>query len=163
MTKTLAFAAILALVASPALGAVDEGAGRPVVHDDTLIRGVRIPSAFKGLDGKTYAPGAYDLSVRQETQGILIGLLRNGKRVAEFQGRYFAGVVNRFSAGGRAPGPAGSSSLAAGLRVHFDASSRVAFGGGGAGRISCSNKLHPGGANLGSISFQLPFVQAQAK
>ena len=142
-TGPLAFTLALAFVARP-LRATDGEAERPVVHADTLIRGVPVPSAFKGEGGRTYPPGAYDVSVRQSPQGILIGLVRNGKPVAEVKGRYFTGVVNRFSAGGHA------------ASIHFDASSRVSFAGGGAGKISCSHDLHPGATNLGSISFLLP-------
>ncbi len=48
--------------------------------------------------------------------------------------------------------------------IHFDTSSKLSFGsGGGEGKISCSNNLHPGGANQGSISFLLPAVQAPRK
>ena len=164
MKYTMLSLAAAAVLASPALVAMDEEAGRPVVLAGTLIRGVTIPSAFKGLDGKTQPAGLYDMNVQQGAQGILIGLFRNGKRVAEVQGRFFSGVVSRFSAGGQAAQPPGASSQGNHLQVHFDASSKVSFpGGGGTGKISCSNNLHPGGANPGSISFLLPAVQVPGK
>ncbi len=164
MKKTTPVLVALALLSAPRLHAMDEVAILPVVGADTLIRGVSIPSAFRGLDGKPQPPGIYEMSLKQGTQGILIEVLRNGTGVAEVQGRFFSGMVSRFSAGGRDARPAGGSTQGDVLQVHFDASSKVSFGGGGgAGKISCSNNLHPGGANLGSISFLLPAVKVQGK
>ncbi|HSB36478.1 MAG TPA: hypothetical protein VLH41_06340, partial [Thermoanaerobaculia bacterium] len=62
MKKTLFSLAAVGLLASPALLATDEQAVRPVVRADTLIRGVQIPFAFRGLDGKTQPPGIYEMS-----------------------------------------------------------------------------------------------------
>ncbi len=182
--RALAFAAALALPAAPALHA-DDWEARAIVNPDTLIRGVPVPSAFRGLDGKTQPPGLYDFRLRKGTQGILIALLKNGKSVAEFPGKFVPGRPDPDSknaigavdppepdrkAGGDPPGGATkghdiSIRKAGGAQdIHFDASSRVSFGGaGGMGKISCSNNLHPGGANLGSISFLLPAVNVQGK
>jgi len=164
MKKTMPALVALALLSAPALHATDEVAGRPAVQPGMLLRNVTIPSAFRGLDGKTHPPGVYEMSVKQGTQEILIEVLKNGKRVAEVQGRYFSGLVSGFSSGEREARPAGGSTQRDDFQVHFDASSKVSFGGGGgAGKISCSNNLHPGGANLGSISFLLPAVKVQGK
>ena len=175
---TLALAAALAFAAAPALRA-DDGF-RPIFHPPTLtLRNVRIESAFKGLDGKTQPAGAYDMDVRQGTQGILIALLKNGRKLAEFPGKFVPGKVDpsdpnskaglgdgsvRFS-GGSTQGHDISVRKAGGMHdIHFDASSKMSHGsGGGEGKISCSNNLHPGGANLGWIEFKLPAVQSQAK
>jgi hypothetical protein len=127
------------------------------ISPDTLIRGVSIPSAFKGLNGKSQPAGLYDVKLHKGTQGILIGLLRNGKTVGEFPGKFVPGAA-RMGDGSVKPGQTQMQDF------HFDVSSAVSFGeGGGAGKISCSNNLHPGGANLGSIQFLLPAVQAQGK
>lgn len=147
LLSALALAGALAFATAPVLRA-DDGF-RPIFHPPTLsFRNVRIESAFKGLDGKTFPAGAYDMDVRQGTQGILIGLLRNGKKLAEFTGKFVPGAMN----------PPEPERKAGGLRsLHFDTSSKVSFGGGGgAGKISCSNNLHPGGASLGWIEFKLP-------
>ena len=48
--------------------------------------------------------------------------------------------------------------------IHFDSSSKVSYGsGGGEGKISLSNNLHPGGANLGFIWFELPAGRRSGK
>jgi hypothetical protein len=172
--RALAFAGAIALLASPSLRAMDDWEKRINIHPDTLIRGVSVPSAFKGLDGKTQPSGLYDLKLQKGTQGILIGLLRNGKTVGEFPGKFVPGAAD--PPGGATQGHdisvrkagMGDGSVKPGQAqmqdFHFDVSSRVSFGdGGGAGKISCSNNLHPGGANLGSISFLLPAVQVQGK
>lgn len=187
----LALAGALAFLASPALRAMDDWERRVDVHPDTLIRGVPVPSAFKGLDGKVQPAGMYDVKLQKGTQGILIGLLRSGRTVAEFPGKFVPGAQSNaapaplysqgkdFNSNAGVGGPGGATqahdisvrkmgdgSVKPGATemqdFHFDASSRVSFGGSG-GKISCSNNLHPGGANLGSISFLLPAVQAQAK
>lgn len=183
MKKTMLALAAFALLASPALRAMDDWERRVNIHPDTLIRGVSVPSAFKGLDGKAQPAGMYDVKLQKGTQGILIGLLRNGKTVGEFPGKFVPGAAEppepERKAGGDPPGGStkghdisirkmGDGSVKPGATqmqdFHFDASSKVAFGGGGgAGKISCSNNLHPGGANLGSISFLLPAVQVQGK
>jgi hypothetical protein len=153
--------AALTLLASPALRA-DDWEARVKISPDTLIRGVSIPSAFKGLDGKSQPAGLYDLKLHKGTQGILIGLLRNGKTVGEFPGKFVPGAADP---PGGSQGHDISVRKAGGAQdIHFDGSSKVAFGeGGGTGKISCSNNLHPGGANLGSIQFQLPAVPVQGK
>jgi hypothetical protein len=147
------------------------------ISPDTLIRGVSIPSAFKGLDGKSHPAGLYDLKLRQGTQGILIALLKSGKTVGEFPGKFVPGAMltsqgKEVNSNTWAGAPGGATQAhdisirkAGGTQdIHFDASSRVGFEHGGiGGTISCSNNLHPGGANLGSISFLLPAVQAQGK
>lgn len=162
MKKTMLALAAFALLASPALRAMDDWERQVKISPDTLIRGVSIPSPFKGLDGKTQPAGLYDVKLQKGTQGILIGLLRNGKTVGEFPGKFVPGAADP---PGGSQGHDISVRKAGGTQdIHFDASSKVAFGdGGGAGKISCSNNLHPGGANLGSISFLLPAVQVQGK
>jgi hypothetical protein len=169
--SALALAAALTLFASPALRAGDDWERRANIHPDTLIRGVSIPSAFKGLDGKTQPPGVYDMDVRQGTQGILIALLKNGRKVAEFTGKFVPGKVDpsdpnmKVGMGDGSVRPSGGSTQghdisvrkAGGMHdIHFDVASRVGFEYGGKGKISCSLNFHPGGANLGSIEFQLP-------
>jgi hypothetical protein len=146
---------------------------------------VSIPTAFKGLDGKTQPPGVYDVQVAQGPQGILIGLLKNGKRVGQATGRITGIAVDppepERKAGGDPPGGStkghdisvrkmGDGSVKPGAAqmqdIHFDASSKVSMAhgsGGGEGKISCSSNLHPGGANRGSISFLLPAVNVQGK
>ncbi len=185
-TTTLVLAAALAFLAAPALRAMDDWERHVKIQPDTLIRGVTVPTAFKGSDGKSHPAGAYEISVRNSPQGILIGLLRDGKQVAEMKGRFFAGIVNRFSTGesrvGDPPGgatqghdasdrkasPAGTEAhmgdgsvrfLKQNIdsSVHFDPSSEVSFAGG-AGKISCNNR-HPGEVNPCWISFDLPAVQ----
>jgi hypothetical protein len=149
--RALVLAAAFAL-ASPALRAGDDWERRVNIHADTLIRGVSVPSEFKGLDGRTQPAGLYDFDIEQRGQGILIGLLRNGKRVGEFPGRFVPGEMHPPD-----PTKPGQTRL---HDIHFDASSKVGFEYGGIkGKVSCSNSLHPGGANLGSIEFQLPAVQ----
>ncbi len=173
---TLVLAAALALLAAPALRAMDDWERQVKIAPDTLIRGVSVPSAFRGLDGKTHPAGLYDLSIRKGTQGILIGLLRSGKTVGEFAGKFVPGAVNppdpdksrmgdgSVKQGGATQGHDISVRKAGGMQdIHFDASSRVGFEYGGMAKISCSNNLHPGGANLGSISFLLPAVNVQGK
>jgi hypothetical protein len=171
MKKTMLALTAFALLASPALRAMDDWERRVNIHPDTVIRGVSIPSAFKGLDGKSQPAGLYDVKLHKGTQGILIGLLRNGKTVGEFPGKF---VPAAGGAGVPPPDPdkarMGDGSVKPGQAqmqdFHFDASSRVSMAhgsGGGEGKISCSNNLHPGGANLGSISFLLPAVQVQGK
>jgi hypothetical protein len=171
LLSALALAAALALSAAPALLA-DDGF-RPIFHPPTLtFRNVRIESAFKGLDGKTFPAGAYDMDVRQGTQGILIALLRNGKKLAEFPGKFVPGSAKAGMADGSVRPSGGSTQghdisvrKAGGMQdIHFDVASKVAFGGGGgAGKIACSLNFHPGGANLGWIEFQLPAVQSLGK
>ena len=172
MKKTMLALAAFALLASPAVRAMDDWERQVKISPDTLIRGVSIPSAFKGLDGKSQPAGLYDVKLHKGTQGILIGLLRNGKTVGEFPGKFVPGAAD--PPGGSTQGhdisvrKMGDGSVKPGQSqmqdFHFDASSKVAFGdGGGAGKISLSNNLHPGGANLGSISFLLPAVQVQGK
>ena len=193
MKKPMLALAAFALLAFPMLRAMDDWERQVKIAPETLIRGVSIPSAFKGLDGKTQPAGLYDVKLRKGTQGILIGLLRNGRTVGEVPGKFVPGAQNNApaapltsqgkdfnsNAGAGAPGGAtqahdisirrtGDGSVKPGAAqmqdFHFDVSSRVSFGGGGgAGKISCSNNLHPGGANLGSISFLLPAVQVQGK
>ena len=146
--------AALALTAAPALRA-DDGF-RPIFHPPTFqIHDVQVKTSFKGLDGKTQPAGLYDFGIEQRGQAILIGLLRNGKRVGEATGKFVPGAADP---PGGSQGHDISVRKAGGMQdIHFDASSKVAFGdGGGAGKISCSNNLHPGGANLGWIQFQLP-------
>ncbi len=148
---TLAFGlAALALAAAPAL----RGEGfRPIFHPPTItFSAVPIETAFRGTDGKTYPAGKYDFRMQQGTQGILIGLLHNGKMLAEFPGKFVPGAVEP-------PEPDKSR----GHDIHFDTSSKVSFEYGGKGKLFASSKLHPGGANLGSISFLLPAVQVQGK
>ena len=148
-TLALGFAA-LALAAAPAL--FGEGF-RPIFHPPTItFSAVPIETAFRGTDGKTNPAGKYDFRMQQGTQGILIGLLRNGKTIAEFPGKFVPGA-------NEPPDPDKSR----GHDIHFDASSKVGFEYGGKGRVFASSKLHPGGANLGSISFLLPAVQVQGK
>ena len=141
----------LAFLASPAL-CVDDWQILP----ETLIRGVSVSAAFKGLDGKLQPAGNYDLKLHKGKQGILIGLLRNGKTVAEFPGKFVPGASeppNSDRKGGMRP-----------RVLNFDDSSKVSTGGGGgAGKILVSSTLHPGGANLGWIEFQLPQGQASGK
>ena len=175
--STLVLAAALAFLAAPALRAMDDWERHVKVAPDTLIRGVTIPAAFRGLDGKAQPAGVYDLKLHQGTQGILIGLLRNGKSVGEFPGKFAAGVDptnpnlkndpgdGSIKQGGATQGHDISIRKTGGLHdIHFDVSSRVGFEYGGLrGRISPSNNLHPGGANLGSISFLLPAVNVQRK
>jgi hypothetical protein len=178
LLSALALAAALALSAAPALLA-DDGF-RPIFHPPTLtFRNVRIESAFKGLDGKTFPAGAYDMDVRQGTQGILIALLKNGRKVVEFPGKFVPGKVDpsdpnlKAGMGDGSVRPSGGSTQghdisvrkAGGMQdIHFDVASKVAFGGGGgAGKIACSLNFHPGGANLGWIEFQLPAVQSLGK
>jgi hypothetical protein len=153
--------ATLALTASAALNAY-----RPAIDQQGVsFQNVQIPSAFVGLDGKTQPPGAYELHVKQGPQSILIGLLRNGKTVAEFQGKFVEGATpppdpDR-NVGKLPPDPIKARGP---QDLHFDASSKVSTGGGGgAGKIFPSSKLHPGGANLGWIEFQLPQGQASGK
>ena len=168
--------AALALTAAPALRA-DDGF-RPIFHPPTFqIHDVQVKTSFKGLDGKTQPAGLYDFGIEQRGQAILIGLLRNGKRVGEVTGKFVAGEplasqgkdVNSNTWAGTPGGAIQAHDVsvrkAGGMQdIHFDASSKVAFGeGGGAGKISCSNNLHPGGANLGWISFLLPAVQVPGK
>lgn len=164
MKKTMLALAALSLLASPALRAMDDWERQVKISPDALIRGVSIPSAFRGLDGKTQPAGLYDLRLNKGTQGILIGLLRNGKTVAEFPGKFVPAAMGDGSVKpGEAQGHDISVRKAGGAQdIHFDASSKVAMAhgsGGGEGKISCSNSLHPGGANLGFISFRLPAVQ----
>jgi len=177
LSSALALAGALVLLASPTLRAMDDWERQIKIAPDTLIRGVSIPSPFKGLDGKTQPAGLYDVKLHKGTQGILIGLLRNGKTVGEVPGKFVAGEplasqgkdVNSNTWAGTPGGATQAHDIsvrkAGGMQdIHFDASSKVAFGeGGGAGKISCSNNLHPGGANLGWISFLLPAVQVPGK
>lgn len=177
---TLALAAAIAVLVSPAARAMDDWERQLKIAPDTLVRGVSIPFAFKGEGGKTHPAGLYDLKLNKGTQGILIGLLKNGKTVGNFPGKFVPGAAdppgeNRGAAtgdgslkqGGATQGHDISIRKAGGAQdIHFDASSRVAFGhgtGGGEGKISCSNNLHPGGANLGFIWFELPAGQASGK
>lgn len=167
---SLVFVAAFALWGSVELLGAEGGEPRVVIHPDALVRGVSVPFAFKGEGGKAQPPGLYDLKLRQGTPGILVGLLRNGKQVAEVQGRYFNGFVSRFSAGGRAADPPGGATQGHDISirtadraqdVHFGSSSRVAFGAGGAGKVFCTNNLRPG-AILPYIEFLLlPAVQVQ--
>jgi hypothetical protein len=163
--RALVLAAAFALLAFPVLRAGDDWERRVSIHADTLIRGVSVP-AFRGLDGKTQPAGLYDLNLSKGTQGILIGLLRNGKKVGEFPGKFVPPASRAGMADGSVkPGAKVSDDWEARARlngIHFDGSSKVGFEYGGIGRISCSNNLHPGG-NEGSISFLLPAVQLQGK
>ena len=170
--------AALAIIAFPTLRA-DDWEARGVVDPGTLIRNIAIPSPFRGLDGKAFPAGAYDMDVRQGTQGILIALLKNGRKVAEFPGKFVPGRVDpsdpnlKAGMGDGSVRPSGGSTQghdisvrkAGGMHdIHFDGSSRVSYGsGGGEGKISCSLNFHPGGANLGWIEFKLPAVQTHAK
>ena len=170
MTKmTLALAAAAALLATPMVRA-DDWEARAVVNPDTLIRGVTIPQAFRGLDGKSHPGGLYDLKIHQGTQGILIGLLQGGKTIGQFPGKFtFDPPAPIRKAGADPPGGAQGHDIsvrkAGGQQdIHFDVSSKVSFGGGGgAGKISPSVNLHPGGANLGFIWFELAGGQASGK
>ena len=154
--SALALAA-LSLLAAPALRGMDDWERQVKISPDTLIRGVSIPSAFRGLNGKLQPAGLYDLKLNKGTQGILIGLLRNGKTVAEFPGKFAPAKVDPSDPNLKAGMGDGSVKPAGTQDIHFDSSSKVAYGsGGGEGKISVSNNLHPGGTNLGTISFQLP-------
>lgn len=130
-------------IGRPTLPAGAQPAFKLVFTPSTLLLpAAQVPSAFKGADGKALPAGSYAFELRQGTQGILIGLLRNGQRVAEVPGKLVGGEAN-----------------ARMQDFHFDVSSKVSFGGGGgAGKISCSNNLHPG-AILPYIEFQLPAVK----
>lgn len=172
---TLALAAAFALLASPALRA-DDWEARVKIRPDTLIRGVSVPSAFKGLDGKSHPAGLYDLKLRKGgTQGILIGLLKNGKTAGEFPGRFVPGATNPPApdrkTGQPPPEPdkvrMGDGSVrflknSVAQEFHFDSSSKVSMahgGGGGEGKVFCTNNLQPG-AILPYIEFLLlPAVQ----
>lgn len=130
-------------IGRPALPAGAQPSFGPVfTPSPLLLPPVQVPSAFKGVDGKTMPAGLYAFELRQGTQGILIGLLRNGQKVAEVPGKFVGGQAT--------------------VRMqdfHFDVSSKVSFGGGGgAGKVSCSNNLHPG-AILPYIEFTLPAAQ----
>lgn len=172
--STLVLAAALAFLAAPALRAMDDWERHVKVAPDTLIRGVQVPSAFRGLDGKTQPAGLYDFDIEQKSQGILIGLLKNGRRVGEVSGKFVPGAVGRPDPDSKVSAdPPGETKVihdisirkTGGLHdIHFDVSSRVGFEYGGLrGRISPSNNLHPGGANLGFIWFTLPAVQGAGK
>lgn len=120
---------------------------RPVFDPAVLfLPAVQVPQAFRGADGKTQPAGPYDLKVSQGAQGILIGLLRNGKLAGEANGKFVP--------------PPDADRKAGAHDFHFDASSKVSFGGGGgAGRISCSINQHSGPMLLPYIEFHLPAVQ----
>ncbi len=166
-SRVPAFAALAALAVAVAPVPAAEPF-RPVFHPPTLtIRNVRVPTSFRGLDGKPQAPGVYDFEVARTPQGILVGLLRNGKRVGEVAGRLTSVVVDPSDPSGNAADPPGGATKghdisvrknAAPRDVHFDVSSKVSFGGG-AGKISCSNNPHPNRSNPCWISFDLPAVQ----
>ena len=163
MTKSnlaLGFAALV-IAAAPAL--FGEGF-RPIFHPPTItFSAVPIETAFRGTDGKTNPAGVYDIKVQQGTQGILIGLLHNGKVVGEFPGKFVPGATNPPDPDRKVGVDPPEPDKSRGHEIHFDASSKVGFEYGGKGRVFASSKLHPGGANLGSISFLLPAVQVQGK
>jgi hypothetical protein len=156
----LVLAASFALPASAALNAY-----RPAIDGKVLsFQNVQI-GTFRGADGMSQPAGPYELRVQQGAQGILIGLLHNGKTLAEFPGKFVPGLTpppdpDR-KVGNLPPDPIRARGA---QDLHFDASSKVATGGGGgAGKIFPSSKLHPGGANLGWIEFQLPQGHASGK
>jgi hypothetical protein len=170
--RALALAGALALYAALAVRG-DDWEARAIVNPDTLIRGVTIPQAFRGLDGKSHPGGLYDLKIHQGTQGILIGLLQGGTTIGQFPGKFVPGAFDPPApirkAGADPPGGTQGHDIsirkAGGQQdIHFDVSSKVSFGGGGgAGKISPSANLHPGGANFGFISFELAGGQASGK
>lgn len=173
--KTLAvllLSAALGLAATAALNAY-----RPAIDGKVLsFQNIQIV-AFRGADGMSRSAGPYELRIQQGAQGILIGLLRNGKTVGEFPGKFAAGMGQppdpiRAAGMGEPPEPSRAAGMgeppdpgrAAGKALHFDSSSRIAFEQGGRTvKIFPSNQLHPGGANLGWIEFQLPAGQASGK
>ncbi len=170
--RAILFALAAVLVVAASTSALGDDGFRPIFHPPTFtIHNAQITTSFRGLDGKTQPPGVYDLEVSQGPQGILIGLLKNGKRVGEARGKFIRGMSNPpepekagMADGSVKPGTKVSDDWEARNRaklqdIHFDASSAFNGDGRGSGKISCSNNLHPGGANKGSIEFQLPAVQ----
>lgn len=179
MKKILTVLAVLALAGSGALAA-----DKILKGDQFVVAGVNFPQPFKTPSGQILKAGVYDLKVVSDgTEGVLIGLLKGGKQVGQLRGIAKALPVDqgvrKQPAGGPGmalpvdqgvklqPTPRGGQAAGAVVPLDnkafrdlgFTPASPVSFLGG-TGKISCSNNLQPGGANLPYIEFAfVPAIQ----
>lgn len=172
MKKILTVLAILALTGGGALAA-----DKILKGDQFVVAGVNFPQPFKTPSGQVLKAGVYDLKVVSDgTEGVLIGLLKGGKQVGQLRGIVKALPVDQGVKLQPAGGPGMALPVDQGIKLQptprggkafrdlgLTPASAVSFGGG-LGKISNSNNLHPGGANLPNIEFAfLPAAQAPGK
>ena len=168
MKKILTVLAVLALAGSGILAA-----DKILKGDQLVVAGVNFPQPFKTPSGQILKAGVYDLKVISEGgDGVLIGLLQGGKQVGQLRGIVKALPVDQGVRKQPAGGPGMALPVDQGIKLQpttrggkafqdlgFTPASPVSFLGG-TGKISCSNNLQPGGANLPYIEFAfVPAIQ----
>jgi hypothetical protein len=177
MKKILTALGILALTGGGALAA-----DKILKGDQFVVTGVNFRQPFKTPSGQILKAGVYDLKVVSDgTEGVLIGLLKEGKQVGQLRGiAHFVnfgdlrptprdGKAGSGSPGQAVPGDQNVKLQPAGISVPLDnkafrdlgftPASPVSFGGG-SGKISCSLNFHPGSPNRPYIEFDfLPDTQ----
>ena len=179
MKKTLALLGALTITPLFATETAQLAAVPVRTGERLLLPAVKVPHAFKTASGKTLPAGLYDFELLgQGNDRIRIGLLKGGQRQGELIGSLKGSKSwgdPHAPQGGRSP--AGSAQMGDGSvrfvspgispttfqKLGFTPASKVSFGGGGgAGKISCSNNLQPGEI-LPYIEFSLPPAAQQAK
>jgi hypothetical protein len=185
MKKILTVLGVLALAGGNALAA-----DKILKGDQFVVAGVNFPQPFQTLSGQVLKAGVYDLKVVSDgTEAVLIGLLKEGKQFGQLRGTVhfvnFGGLRQGPGGLGKAlpvdqgiklqPTPkeaTAGSGTPAGIMgpvdnkafrdFGFTPASRVSFGGG-AGKISSSGNVQPGGASLPYIEFPLPPAAPKTK
>jgi hypothetical protein len=146
--------------------------------DQFVIQGVNFPKPFKTPSGQILKAGAYDLKVVSDgTEGVLIGLLKEGKQVGQLRG--IAHFVNFGDLRRGSGGPGEALPVDQGIKLQptprdskagsgtdpqnapkafrdlgFTPVSPVSFFGG-KGKISSTSRSQPA-ANLPYLEFEIP-------
>ncbi|MCM3875930.1 MAG: hypothetical protein NEA02_05870, partial [Thermoanaerobaculia bacterium] len=113
MKKTLTVLAILALTGGGALAA-----DKILKGDQFAVAGVNFLQPFKTPSGQVLKAGIYDLKVVSDgTEGVLIGLLRDGKQVGQLRGIVKALPVDQGVRRQPAGGPGGALPVDQGVKL----------------------------------------------